>query len=311
VRADFVKAIGPVLLADSRTMFFTGDLGYNALEGLMASLGSRFINAGVAEQNMIGVAAGAALTGLSVWVYSIAPFATFRCLEQIRNDVCLHNLPVRIVGNGAGYTYGIMGPSHHALEDLAALKALPNMQLFFPCSGDHVAAAVEKMHRRAGPSYLRLGISGFPSETRALSEHPETLTRTYRRRTAKGGVTLVGAGHAVQIVLSAQGLARVDADVFGVARYPLNLDLDVELRHSAVATGRVLFVEEHYAPGGIGESMRLELGSSVAQFRLLAPHYFAGQEYGSTAFHLRQCGVTPERVVDLASQLAASGRARA
>ena len=312
MRADFVKAVESVLLADSRAMFFSGDLGYNALEGLEAKLGSRFINSGVAEQNMIGVAAGVTLTGLSAWVYSIAPFATFRCLEQIRNDVCLHNLPVRIVGNGAGYTYGIMGPSHHALEDLAVLKALPNMHLFFPCSGNHVAAAVEKMNRLPGPSYLRLGISGFPSEATALSEHPETLTRTYRRRTAEGGVTVVGAGHAVQIVLSAVGLGleRVNADVFGVARYPLDLDLDAELRQSAVATGRVLFVEEHYAPGGIGESIRLELGSPVQAFRLLAPKYLRGQRYGSATFHLRQGGITPERVVELATELAAPGQAR-
>jgi transketolase len=313
VRADFVKAVEPLLLADTRTMFFSGDLGYNALEGLAAKLGSRFVNAGVAEQNMIGVAAGVALTGLSAWVYSIAPFATFRCLEQIRNDVCLHDLPVRIVGNGGGYTYGIMGPTHHALEDLAALKALPNMQLFFPCSGDHVAPAVSKMHGLKGPSYLRLGISGFSTDARALSEQPETLTRTYRRREAGDGVTVVGAGHAVQIVLAAlgRGLERVNVDVFGLARHPLSLDLDAELRTSAAATGRVLFVEEHYGPGGIGESVRLQLGSAVREFHLLAPAYFPGQLYGSAAFHLRQCGVTPERVVELASELASGRPARA
>lgn len=309
MRVDFVKAAEAVLVADSRAMFLTGDLGYNALEGLAARLGPRFINAGVAEQNMLGVAAGIALTGLSAWVYSIAPFATYRCLEQIRNDVCFHDLPVRIVGNGGGYTYGIMGPTHHALEDLAALKALPNMQLYFPCSNNHVAAAVEQMHRLRGPSYMRLGISGFPSDAPALSEQPETLTRTYRQRRAEGGVTVVAAGQAVQIVLSAldRGLEEVNADVFGVARFPLNLDLDVALRQSAVATGKVLFVEEHYAPGGIGESLRLELGSRVAKFTLLAPTYSRGQRYGSATFLLRQSGMTPERVVELASGLAAGG----
>ena len=313
MRADFVQTVEPLLAADSRAMFFTGDLGYNALEGLAARLGSRFVNAGVAEQNMIGVAAGVTLTGLSAWVYSIAPFATFRCLEQIRNDVCLHDLPVRIVGNGGGYTYGIMGPSHHALEDLAALKAMPNMELFFPCSGDHVAAAVHAMHRRRGPSYLRLAISGFPGDAPVLSENPETLTRAYRRRSAAGGVTIIGAGHAVQIVLAASshGLERVNADVFGVARYPLRLDLDAELRRSVVETGRVLFVEEHYAAGGIGESMRWELGASATEFHLLAPRYFPRQGYGSAAFHLRQCGMTPERIVEIATELAASERARA
>src|SRR4051794_36992037 len=111
-------------------MFITGDLGYNALEGIAKELGKRFVNSGVAEQNMMGMAAGCAMAGFKPWVYSIIPFTTYRCLEQIRNDVCLHHLPVRIVGNGGGYTYGIMGSTHHALEDLAVLKPLPGMQLF-------------------------------------------------------------------------------------------------------------------------------------------------------------------------------------
>jgi len=311
VRVDFTRAVDAVLARDTRAMFFSGDLGFQAFEELAARLGPRFINAGVAEQNMIGVAAGVALTGLSVWVYSIAPFATLRCLEQIRNDVCLHDLPVRIVGNGGGYTYGIMGSTHHALEDLAALKALPNMQLFFPCSNSHVAAAVEAMHRLRGPSYLSLAISGFASDAPALAEHGETLTRLYRRRSAEGGVTIIGAGHAAQIVLSALGvgLAGVNCDIFGIARFPLRLDLDHDLVRSVAETGRVLFLEEHYAAGGIGESMRLALGASAREFVHLAPVYSRDQKYGSAAFHLRQSGMTPERVTELAAGLAAGAGA--
>ena len=109
MRGAFVEAVENELARDARALFITGDLGFNALEHLVAKYGRRFINAGVAEQSMMGLAAGTALTGLRPWVYSIAPFATYRCLEQIRNDVCLHRLPVRIVGNGGGYTYGIMG----------------------------------------------------------------------------------------------------------------------------------------------------------------------------------------------------------
>ena len=98
-------------------VFLTGDLGYSAIEPLRDAMGSRFVNAGVAEQNMISVAAGLARSGLKPWVYSIAPFAYARPFEQIRNDVCLHDLPVTIVGNGGGYGYGVMGATHHALED--------------------------------------------------------------------------------------------------------------------------------------------------------------------------------------------------
>jgi len=311
VRVAFTEAVDSILVRDARAMFFSGDLGFQAFEGLAAHLGPRFINAGVAEQNMIGVAAGVALTGIPVWVYSIAPFATLRCLEQIRNDVCLHDLPVRIVGNGGGYTYGIMGSTHHALEDLAVLKALPNMQLFFPCSNNHVAAAVETMHGLGGPSYLRLAISGFPSDAPPLSENSQTLTRVYRRRTAAGGVTIIGAGHGVQIALSALalGLDAVNADIFGIARFPLRMDLEEDLVRSVSETGRVLFIEEHYAAGGIGESMRLALGARAREFVLLAAEYSRDQKYGSAAFHLRQCGMTPERVAELAAVLASGSGA--
>src|SRR6478609_7957995 len=178
MRVDFVKAVESVLARDADSVFVPGDLGFNALEGLVAKYGKRFINAGVAEQGMIGLAAGIALTGMRPWVYSIAPFVTYRCLEQIRNDVCLHQLPVRIVGNGGGYSYGIMGPSHHALEDLAVLKVLPNLQLFFPCASDQVASAVGLQAGLDGPCYLRLALSAYDTPRTALAEHPRTLTRS-------------------------------------------------------------------------------------------------------------------------------------
>src|SRR4051794_10755398 len=222
MRVDFVKAVDGVLTRDSAAMFITGDLGFNALEGLAAKLGKRFINAGVAEQSMMGLAAGLALTGMRPWVYSIAPFATYRCLEQIRNDICLHNLPVRIVGNGGGYTYGVMGTTHHALEDLAVLKVLPNMKLFFPCSNNHVAAAVGQMNELSGPSYLRLSISGFQNDALPVSENYKTLTRCYRERSPKSvsGLTLVGAGHASQILTRALETATdLNVDVFGIATF--------------------------------------------------------------------------------------------
>ena len=311
MRKDFVKALEPLVAADPRAIFFSGDLGFQAFEELSARLGPRFVNAGVAEQNMIGVAAGVALAGMNAWVYSIAPFATFRCLEQIRNDVCLHDLPVRVVGNGGGYTYGMMGSTHHALEDLAALKALPNMELFFPCTNSHVAAAVDVMHRLGGPAYLRLAISGFASDAAPLSENPATLTRLYQRRKSERGITIVGAGHAVQIVLTARGgaLGEADADIFGVARHPLRLDEDTELAESIAATGRVLFVEEHYASGGIGESfLRESVGrvrGGIRDFRLLAPSHRPDHKVGSAAFLLRQAGMTPERVTEVATTMLA------
>jgi transketolase len=298
MRVDFVKAVEGVLAADPKAMFVTGDLGYSALEEVAAKYGRRFLNAGVAEQNMVGVSAGLALAGMRQWVYSIAPFATYRCLEQIRNDVCLHRLPVRIVGNGGGYTYGIMGATHHALEDLAALRPLPNMRLFFPCSGDHVAAAVAQISELNGPTYLRLAISPYTTPLVPLSEQPQTLTRQYaaRRDAQAPSVTIIGVGHGVQIALRALasgGLDRQNVDVFGVARFPWDFTADAALLRSVIESGHVITVEEHYADGGMGESLRAAL-PPTRSFRILAASYSPEQRYGSPAFHLQQCGLTPE-----------------
>lgn len=310
MRVDFTKAVEQVLAEDDTALFITGDLGFNALEGIAAKYGKRFINAGVAEQSMMGIASGTALTGMRPWVYSIAPFATYRCLEQIRNDACLHNLPVRIAGNGGGYTYGIMGSTHHALEDLAVLKVLPNMQLFFPCANDHVAAAVALMAKLSGPSYIRLSVSAYNTDAAVLAEHPVTLTRSYAERQDpdKPGVTVIGAGHGVQVALralSAHGLDRENVDVFGVARFPFHLEEDSALLSSVQETKNVVFVEEHYAAGGMGESMKLAL-PPLQSFTLLSATYTAAQRYGSAAFHMRQSNLTPEALLSAVRGAAAS-----
>src|SRR5262245_15615814 len=131
MRNAFCQAF--VAASDRRDLIFlTGDLGFRALEPLRDRLGERFINAGVAEQNMVSVAAGLARGGLRPWVYSIAPFVFARPFEQIRNDVCHHQLPVVLVGNGGGYAYGVMGATHHAIEDYGALLTLPRMTAYVP-----------------------------------------------------------------------------------------------------------------------------------------------------------------------------------
>jgi transketolase len=301
MRVDYVKALDAELERDPRSMFITGDLGYAALEGLKAKYGRRFLNAGVAEQNMVGAAVGMALTGLRPWVYSIAPFATYRCLEQIRNDVCLHRLPVRVAGNGGGYTYGIMGSTHHALEDLAVLRPLPNMQLFFPCSNDHVAAAVREMAAWEGPAYIRLAISPYATDVRPLAENPRTLTRHYAARKDPGAasVTVIGVGHGVQVALRAlasHDLAAQNVDVFGVARFPWSLQADAPLLKAATGSRNVVVIEEHYRDGGMGESLKAAL-PEMKTFHIMAAAYSPEQRYGSPAFHLQQCDLTPEALM--------------
>ena len=146
---------------DPRLVFMTGDVGFNLLEPLQEQLGPRFINAGIAEQNMVGAAAGLADTGLRPWVYTIAPFLYARAFEQIRNDVCLPNRPVTLVGAGGGYGYGVMGPSHHALEDYGVLCALPNLKVYIPAFDEDIPTIVD-LQMGGGPAYIRLDKSNKP-----------------------------------------------------------------------------------------------------------------------------------------------------
>ena len=151
MRKEFSASIEKLVNEDDSIVFITGDLGYNALENLQEKLGNRFINAGVAEQNMIGVAAGFAHKGYKVICYSIAPFIVYRCLEQFRNDVCFNNLPVFLVGNGGGYGYGIMGSSHHAIEDLACLSGQQNAQIWTPSFSDEIEPIIQEISNQARP----------------------------------------------------------------------------------------------------------------------------------------------------------------
>src|SRR5450759_1310357 len=132
MRKEFSNIIEKIATADDHVIFLTGDVGFMALENVRDAIGKRFINMGVAEQNMISVAAALATEGLVPVCYSIAPFIVFRPAEQIRLDVCLHNLNVKIVGNGGGYGYGIMGATHHALEDVGMLSSFSGMSCFVP-----------------------------------------------------------------------------------------------------------------------------------------------------------------------------------
>ena len=145
---------------DSSIILMTADLGYSVMEKFIEELPKQFINIGIAEQNMIGVAAGLALAGKKVFVYTIAPFATMRCFEQIRVDVCYQNLDVTIIGVGGGYAYGTLGTTHYALEDLAVMRALPNMKVMCPADPQEAALVANKAIQVGGPNYIRLNRGG-------------------------------------------------------------------------------------------------------------------------------------------------------
>ena len=162
MRTTFAKTLLKLAKVNPRIMLLTGDLGYSVFEGFQTVFPKQYLNMGVAEQNMTGVAAGLAMEGFAPVIYSIVPFATMRNFEQIRNDICYQNLNVKIVGVGAGFSYGPYGHTHHGLEDVGILRTLPNLVIIAPGDPVEVDLAVRAMMNYKGPVYLRLGKSGEP-----------------------------------------------------------------------------------------------------------------------------------------------------
>jgi transketolase len=160
MRTAFVNTLIEIAEEDKNIYLLTGDLGFSVLEKFAQKFPERFINCGVAEQNMMGLAAGLALSSKKPYVYSIIPFVTMRCFEQIRNDVCYQNLDVKIIGIGSGLAYGSLGATHHAIEDIAILRALPNMTLLSPADPIETRELVLKSYQTKNPTYLRLNKSG-------------------------------------------------------------------------------------------------------------------------------------------------------
>jgi transketolase len=293
MRNQFCDAL-VTLAARPDLVFLTGDLGFMALEPLQEALQDRFINAGVAEQNMISVAAALAKQGFSAWAYSIAPFCYARPFEQIRNDAAFHNLPVKIVGNGGGYGYGVMGPTHHAIEDYGILLTLPNTRAFVPVFDEDVAAVVSKMMDSAGVCYLRLGRGEPPANWPVPSYAP------WRQLTDGGGPVVIAVGPlAGTYVQSFNAVAApLRPNLWAVAELPLSTNPVPDRLLSAIAASEQFFVvEEHVRQGSFGADLALYLmtrnGIRHARIRHLyaKAHHFP--KYGSQHYLRRASGLDP------------------
>jgi transketolase len=249
VRDAFIGAVRELAEQDRRIVFLTGDLGFTVLEPLAETLGDRFLNVGVAEQNMVGLATGLAEAGLIPFVYSIATFASMRSYEVIRNGPLLHSLPVRIVGVGAGLDYGHNGVTHYALEDIAIMRAQPDMTVIAPADPAQAVAAARASTSIAGPVYFRIGKGG--------AGIPELGGRF-----ELGRLDLVGAGRDLAIIalgsiageavkarelLARQGTDATVAIVSSVQPAPID-----ELVELLAEVPLAVTVEAHYRTGGLG-----------------------------------------------------------
>lgn len=266
MRTAFIEALCEAAAADERVVLVCGDLGYSVLEAFADRFPDRFLNAGVAEQNMTGVAAGLAMTGRIVITYSIANFPVMRCLEQIRNDVCYHDLDVKVVAVGGGLAYGAQGYTHHGVEDLAVMRVLPGMTVFAP--GDPIEArlATHAMLRTPGPAYLRLGKAGEKVVHEAVPAFDVGRAITLRDG---GDVTLISTGGILSVAVEAA--AELESRGFRVRllSMPCIEPLDAgAIERAARETQLIATIEEH-GPGGLASAVAEVLACAGGPARLL------------------------------------------
>ncbi len=255
MRTAFIKNLCKIAKRKENIFLLVGDLGYSVVEQFADEFPNRFLNAGVAEQNITGIAAGLASEGYHVFTYSIANFPTLRCLEQIRNDVCYHNLPVTIVSVGGGMAYGNLGYSHHAVQDYGIMRTLPSMRVFAPADPSETEQCMQALTNAPTPSYLRLGKAGEPilHHKRISIGRPTRLTGT-----ADSPIAVLGVGAVLQ-----EALAAADTDCSSnlpeIATYtmpllhPINAtNVEMLWKHQCL-----IVVEEHVQQAGMAETLAL------------------------------------------------------
>lgn len=278
-------------------VFLTGDLGFMALEPLQSALGPRFINAGVAEQNMVSVAAGLARQSMEVWVYSIAPFCYARPFEQIRNDIAFHCLPVKLIGNGGGYGYGVMGPTHHAIEDYGVLLTLPNMSVYVPVFDEDMDAVIARAGASDRPAYIRMG-RGEPSMDYAVPAYAP-----WRQLTCGNGPVVIAVGPlaGTYIGIFERLPQECRPNMWVVAELPIKLNpLPTELLTQIEQSSALCVAEEHVRYGGFGSELLLHLAEeniAVRHFRhfYARAHHF--ERYGSQNFLRQQSALDVDSVL--------------
>ena len=268
MRTAFIETLLDVARRDPRVMLLVGDLGFGVVDTFARELPDQFLNVGVAEQNLAGVSAGIALSGRTVFTYSIGNFPLLRCLEQIRNDICYHRANVKIVSVGGGLAYGSLGMSHHATEDLAIARALPNLLVVAPNDPFEAEAATRAVAAHDGPCYLRLGRAGEPRIFQDASHF--VLGKAVEVRDGDDLLLIAGGGMLGVALQAASELATsgLQARVLGIHTIK---PLDEEaLVRAADRLPAVFTLEEHSRIGGLGSAV-----SEVLMERGVRPGVFA------------------------------------
>lgn len=243
MRNAFISEITKLAEEDERIVLLTGDLGYKIFDDFQKRFPKRFYNVGIAEANMIGVAAGLAHSGLKPYVYSIVPFATLRCLEQIRDDVCYNNKDVKIIGYGAGFTYGHNGGTHHGIDDIGALRSIPNIVICSPASTEETSMVIRKTYEDNLPTYIRLGRA---YDDKGMGYNFKGLL----------DVIIVSTGNIVSVADKVKEELVKQNIKCSILSMPFVKPLDTSVLDEIIEkTNAIVSLEEHNIVGGLGSAI--------------------------------------------------------
>lgn len=298
MRYAFIKTLTRLARVNPRIMLLTGDLGFTVFEEFRDMFPRQFINVGVAEQNLMGVAAGLALTGKIVYAYSIATFATMRPFEQIRNDIGWHRAPVIIVGTGAGLSYGHASTTHHAIEDIALMRTIPGMTILAPGDPKEAGWATQVAARRKGPVYLRLGMKGEPTVWTTTTHHRVGHARIFQKGSH---CAIIATGNMLHTAVEAAKLLQTQS----ISTYVLDMHTVKPIDERAILSlaqevPLMVTLEEHSVIGGLGSAVSEVLAGTAGKaklYRLGIPDAFTNV-IGSQAYLREQLGLTPTKVAD-------------
>jgi len=253
MRTTFINTLIELAEKDENIYLLTGDLGFSVLENFANKFPKRFINCGVAEQNMMGVAAGLALSGKKPYVYSIVPFVTMRCFEQIKNDVCYQNLDVKIVGVGSGLSYGPLGATHHAIEDMAILRVLPNMTILSPSDPTETRELILESYQTKNPTYLRLTKGG---EKKLYEKRPKIeIGKPVILKEGEDGV-IIGTGIFVGLGMETVEKLKERGYNFKLISLHTLKPINRDTLLKELANAKLIFtLEEHNIIGGLGSAV--------------------------------------------------------
>lgn len=299
MRDTFIRTLIQMAQEDKSIELVTGDLGFGVLKPFWETCPNQFTNAGIAEQNMVTMAAGMAMEGKKVFVYSIGNFPTLRCLEQIRNDCAYHQLNVNIVAIGGGFVYGSLGMSHQATEDLAALNAIPDITVFAPGDAAEASACARAAASCDGTTYIRLGRGGEKKIRNRISDF--RIGKALPVKDGRRAVILMTGGLYEEVASAVTMLQSrgIDPAVYSM---PTVKPLDQELiRKCAGEYELIVTVEEHSIIGGLGSmtaAVLAEMKNPRAYLRRIGVNDCFAAMAGDQKYLRKQYGVSAEAVAD-------------